>query len=965
DERWQAALWRRIAAEIGAGRQHPSVAFFDAIAAMAVQHAGHAALPAAAHVFCLPAMPPLYLSILQGLSRWIDLHLYVLNPCREYWFDIVDPRRLGYLKVTAADAHHEVGNRLLASWGKQTRAHIELLFDKAGDTRIDDAFAAAATGTLLGGVQNAILDLVDPEPGSLAAASSDRSIEVHVCHSLTRELEVLQDQLLAVLAGPNPPRPCDILVVTPDLQVAAPLVDAVFGTVPRARHIPFAITGRPPSSQNPAARALLGVLAVATSRFQASAVFELLQQPIVGRRYTVGTAELDTIHRWIRQSGIRWGIDAQQRAGLNLPGIERHSFSDGLDRLFMGYALPADTLQPLNGRLPAGGAEGSETLALGSFQTLVDDLERLRTALARPKTSAEWRQTLLEVTETFLAPVDDEVEALRDVAGAIRELHANMIQGGAEGPVPADVLLAALRGEFEDPTRGGVPTGSVTFSAMASLRSLPYRCIYVIGLNDGAFPSTSRPDEFDLMALAPRRGDRQRRLDERNLFLDLILAARDKLCLSYTGRSVRDNSVLPPSVLVAELLDYLAHACAAAPAAPKALEAARRGLVVEHPLQPFSVTYFDPQGDEPRRRSFNDEYRNALRKRFQAPGASQLPLPMSLPLPAGDMSAASATDPDSDQTPAIDDDEIAHEVQSEFFRVPLADAGPEFREVTLQQLTRFFGNPCRFLLRERLGIELPRGDEELQDDEPFVPDWTARTDLAQRVLPLLLEGRGDIDVPALARAGIEYPPGRLGELELERELQLLGEFAGRVRAGCAEPCLPPLSDKLEFVLDGQTWWLSGGFSDLRPAGLIRNRYDDARARDYLAGWIAHLFLNAMAPAGVAAQTIWHSRDGHYILSPCPNAKEQLAELLSLYRAGLNRPLHFFPKSAWKFIESRNLGHARSKWYSTRQYPWGEDRDAAYRLALRGVPDPIDDQFEDLASLVFAPLRRNITDPRLR
>ena len=957
DERWQAALWRRIAAEIGTGRQHPSVAFFEAIAAMGADAPRLAALPAVAHVFCLPTMPPLYLSILQGLSRWIDLHLYVLNPCREYWFEIVDPRRLGYLKVTDVVGHHEVGNRLLASWGKQTRAHIDLLFEKTSDAVIDENFAAAGTATLLASVQDAILDLVDPAPGGVEVDSADRSIEVHVCHSLTRELEVLQDQLLSMLAGPNPPRPSDILVLTPNLQEAAPLIDAVFDTVPRARHIPYAITGRPPSSQNAAARALLPILTVAKSRFQASAVFELLQQPIIGRRFDVDTAELDTIHRWIRQSGIRWGIDGGQRAGLTLPGVEHHTFADGLDRLFMGYALPARTIQPLNDRLPAGSAEGSEALALGSFQSFVEQLARLRATLGKPQTPAEWRQLLLSVTESFLAPIDDEVDALYEAEVAIRDLYVNMTQGGADSPVSADVFLAALRSEFDDATRGGVPTGSVTFSSMASLRSLPYRCIYVIGLNDGAFPSTSRPDEFDLMALAPRRGDRQRRLDERNLFLDIVLAARDKLYLSYTGRSVRDNSVLPPSVLVAELLDYVVNASAALPVSAETVKEARDRLIVEHPLQPFSASYFDPSG-EPRRRSFNDEYRAALSARFGAP--FQVPLPP--PVPGASQHF----------TPDPEDEDIAIDAQGTFFRLPLAPAGAEFREVTVQQLERFFFNPCSYLLKERLGIDFARSEDELQDDEPFVPDWPSQQQLAQRLLPHLLDRDADADVAAiaeiatLARAGIEYPPGRLGDIELKHELQRLVEFAGRVHADCRESPLPPISHRLEILVDGETWLLSGAFSDLRPSGLIRHRYDDVRATEYLIGWLSHLFLNAVGPHGVTPRTTWHSRDGHYTLEPRSDAIERLAELLALYRDGLSRPLHFFPRSAWKYATTGRFSEAYNAWRTTPYRRFGEDlRSPAYPLALRGVADPLDDEFTTSATTVFGPLLGNITDTRLK
>jgi exodeoxyribonuclease V gamma subunit len=959
DERWQAALWRRIAAEIGTGRQHPSVAFFEAVAAMGAEAPGRAALPPVAHVFCLPTMPPLYLSILQGLGRWIELHLYVLNPSREDWFEIVDPRRLSYLQVTEGIAHHEVGNRLLASWGKQTRAHIDLLFDKASDAVIDDAFVpatpAAGAGTLLAGVQDAILDLVDPAPGSLQVGRGDRSIEVHVCHSLTRELEVLQDQLLATFAGAHPPLPADILVLTPNLQDAAPLIDAVFGTAPRARRIPFAITGRPASSQNPAARALLAVLAVARSRFPASAVFELLQQPIIARRFDIGADELDTIHRWIRQAGIRWAIDGEQRAGLKLPNLERHTFADGLDRLFMGYALPAVTHQPLNDRLPAGGAEGSEALALGSFQHFVGRLEQLRGLLGTPQKPLEWRQTLLDATATFLAPIDDEIEHLREVEAGIRDLQANMTQGGADGPIPADVLVTALQREFDDPTRGGVPTGAVTFSSMASLRNLPYRCIHVIGLNDGVFPSTSRPDEFDLMAFAPRRGDRQRRLDERNLFLDILLAARDRLCLSYTGRSVRDNAVLPPSVLVAELLDYVATASAATPVSPETIKAARDALIVEHPLQPFSAAYFDPQHD-PRRRSFNDEYRAALSERFRAP--FQVPPPAPVP-------GAS-----QDYTPAEDED-LATEAQGTFFRSALDIPGPEFREATLSQLERFFFNPSHYLLRERLGIDFGKAEDELQDDEPFVSDWPGQQRLAERVLPHLLAGAAPATIAALARAGIEYPPGRLGEIELEHELQRLGEFAERVRADTREPCLPPVSHRLDLVVDGESWSLSGAFSDLRATGLIRYRYDDVRPNEYVNGWLAHLFLNALADAGgignAARQTTWHSRNGQYTLAPVSDAAARLTELLALYRKGLRRPLHFYPRSAWMYATTKRFSEAYKAWRTTpyRTFPGEDQRSPAYPLALRGVDDPLDDEFIASATTVFAPLLEKISDLRLR
>ena len=146
----------------------------------------------------------------------------------------------------AAATRHEVGNRLLAAWGRQTQSHIDLLVEAGGEGMQDDAhFQPNPAGTLLAQVQNAILDLREVEPGSIALTEADRSIEVHVCHSLTRELEVLHDHLLGLFATGDGLRPCsDVLVVTPDLEAAAPMIEAVFGTAPPDRRIPFTITGR-------------------------------------------------------------------------------------------------------------------------------------------------------------------------------------------------------------------------------------------------------------------------------------------------------------------------------------------------------------------------------------------------------------------------------------------------------------------------------------------------------------------------------------------------------------------------------------------------------------------------------------------------------------------------------------------------------------------------------------------------
>ncbi|MEO8653339.1 MAG: exodeoxyribonuclease V subunit gamma [Ramlibacter sp.] len=949
DERWQAALWQRIAKELDLGAEHPIELLVNELKRGGAERARQAGLPSAVHVFALSAVPPLHIQALQALGRWIDVHLYVVNPCAEYWFEVIAPKRLSHLAARGRDQGQEVGNRLLAAWGRQTQSHIDLLVDAAGEGMEDDArFERNLAGTLLARIQNAILELREVEPGSIALAPADRSIEVHLCHSLTRELEVLHDHLLGLFAAGDGLRPCDVLVVTPDLEAAAPMIEAVFGTSPPERRIPFTITGRSRTTINAPVRELLTLMALVASRCPATAVYALLQQPLIARRYGLDDDALQQVHGWMLDAGIHWGLDSEQVQSLDLPGAGRHSVADGLDRLFLGYALPGGIAEPLGDMLASGDAEGSSAVALGAFWRYVAALQDLRDQFARPKKPTEWAAALHAAIDTFMDPADEDLDDLSELHGAIAELAQAMERGGLDQPVAAGVVRQALESVLDDPARGGVPGGSLTFASMSSLRSLPYPVVCAIGLNDGAFPTTDRPAEFDLMALQPRRGDRQRRADQRNLFLDLLLAARRSLYLSYTGRSVLDNTSLPPSVLVDELLDVLVPAIAEDLNAPESLKKARERLLVAHPLQPFSPAAFNIASD-PRLRSFDSELAQALRGSLAAP----VPLDsVTIPKP-GEEERDIEIDPD--------DENAVIEPARRFFTVPLAAPGDEWRDVSLEQLIQFFRNPSRYLLGQRMRISLPRTEDELEDDEPFFLNIPSRSALANRLLPILLaeQDHDSESVRRLAAAGTELPDGALGAVVLDRELDAIQRFAAAVRQATAAPLLPPHQATIALDIDGETWRVRAGFADLRSHGLVRWRYDQARATDLLQAWITHLVLCADPPPGAEPTTQWLFLDEPRRFQPRPDAREQLTELVRLYRRGLCYPLPFFPKSAWKYLtggRSVSKANAQGAWQVIKRNPFAEGADPAYQLAFRGVIDPLaDTDFYDLAEKIFGPM----------
>lgn len=917
DEGWQAALWRELLERLEIGAEHPAERFFATLEAMAPDDPGTLGLPRRAYLYALPDIPPLYLSILGRLARWVDLRLYLFSPCREYWGDVVDARRLARLEAAGRAGHHAVGHPLLAAWGKQAQAQLELLLEHAGEAAdLDDAgYRPAAGGRLLATVQNGILDLRPPSGVPLDA--KDDSIRFNSCHGLLRQLEVLHDQLLALFAADPGLPPAEVLVVTPDLAQAAPLIDAVFGAAPPGRQIPYAITGRPASQENPVARVLLKLLELPRSRLRASEVHDLLREEPVARRFGLDDADLERIHQWMQASDSRFGLDAAHRESLDLPAGERHTLAEGLTRLLLGYALPDDGAPLIGGHLPCASAEGIEAAALGGYWRYVEALRQSREELAEPRPAERWRQPLLALLERFVATGREQVEALQTVRSSLCALLESMAAAGA-APVPVEVLRAAVERALDEPARGGVPTGRVTFAPISAMRGLPYGLICAVGLDDGAFPRSDRPLECSLLPAAPRLGDRQRRLDDRNLFLDLLLAARERLWLYYTGRGIRDNAPRPPSVLVTELLEHLLDTIAGDD--PHARAAARDRLVLEHPLQPFARRYFD--GSDPRLYTFESEY------------AVQGPGPMGGALLADD------------------EEERLIEPRAPFLSAPLPPPGPEWRTVELERLLRFFRNPSRFLLRERLGIELVEGAAELADDEPFNLDFEGRSRLRDRLLPALLEGTEARGLMPRMQAGGELPDGMLGEVLGRRELARLDGFAAKVRQALADAAPEPRSLHLELEVHGEPWILSGSLRYLTPAGPVGYRCDAARAGDHLTAWITHLVWCAAAGGG---ESRWIAEDRELRFRPVESPLDRLGELLALYRQGLMCPLRFYPKSAWDYARAepdQAPRAARKKW---QEGDFPEGADPWYRLALRGVDEPLDAEFEALARQVYGPL----------
>lgn len=905
---WQAELWRELRSSQRG--QHWGDLLQQLVAASKADRIDPTRLPERISLFALNALSPGYLEILHLASRWIDMHLFLLNPAEGYWLDLVSEaeRERRSLDGEEQALYLDVGNPLLASMGGQGSDFLTSLLNH--DPGATEAFVEPRGDQLLHRLQRDILQACEPdEPAVIPPVDAqDRSLQFHLCHSPMREVEVLHDQLLACLAADETLQPSDILVMTPDMDSYAPYIEAVFGESAGRTHIPYSLSDRSRLAETPLVSLFLQLLAQPGGRYPVDEIFALLEQPLLHRRFGLSMGELPRIRHWLERVAIRWGRDGSDRAALGLPLTGQNSWQQGLDRLLLGYALPGDDAQLFHGLLPSPEVEGADARILAGLYSFVMALFELEQWGTTACPMADWVVRLNGLIDRFLDPGEDEVRAVQALRGAIGRIAEMAALAGFQGDVTRELLINQLQTQFAAPSSGRFLGGGVSFCALTPMRALPFRVICMIGMNDGSFPGDRRPVGFDLLARERRSGDRSRRADDRYLFLETLISARERLYFSYVAQDIRDNCSLPPSVLLSEVIDYLDEHYPSESGRPLSEQ-----LCVRHPLQAFSPRYFSPDSGL---FSYSETH---------CQGARAL------------LSPARVTPP--------------------FIQQPLDEPEAHWRQIELPGLLRFFANPVRYLLTARLGITIAYEQPLLESRDPFELDYFQRDALFQRLVQAALARRDPARQLILERARGTLPHGTGGEVLFERLTGIAQQYAERLQtldpAGAVRALAVDVSHGRLRLMGRLEQVTSGGLLDYSLG-----KIPDTRLLDL---WIRHLLLNIAGEEGVAPVSRWLSGEGLVILHPVSDAQSRLAELLELYWQGLCRPLPLFPRSARRYATSLRedkprelcLQRARQKWFGGYQ-GFAEYDNPYYRLAF---PDGevLDDEFEALSEQVFTPL----------
>ncbi|MDR5900030.1 exodeoxyribonuclease V subunit gamma [Halomonas vilamensis] len=914
-QRWQPALWRILREDVAAtqgeaglnsSRAQVHRRFLKATEQLDGQTCPPG-LPRRLMIFGISSLPQQTLEALAALSRCCQVVLCVHNPCQYYWADIIEhkdllrasryrqrrksgmPEALDVLGTgDAVDALHLHAQPLLAAWGKQGRDYLRLLdeHDDTGDyqtlfeqqaLRIDmfEPFSSEQ-GCLLTQLQDDIRELrpvAETKNHWPALAPADDSLVFHIAHGPQREVEILHDQLLAAFSADPNLRPRDIIVMVPDIDRYAPHIEAVFGQLASddPRHIPYTLSDQASRHRLPLMIALEKLLRLPELRLSVSDLLDLLDVPALRQRFGLEERDLPVLERWMEGAGIRWGLNARQRQTLELPGgLSQNTWAFGLRRLLLGYTVgEGDAWQGIE---PFDDIGGLEAGLAGPLATLLEKLEATWETFRQPTDAASWVARLRGLLETFFL-TDDAQESvmLTKLENGLQQILESSREARLEEPLPLSLVREHWLAQIDEHSLSQrFLAGAVNFATLMPMRAIPFKRVCLLGMNDGEYPRSQPPLDFDLMGSDYRPGDRSRREDDRYLFLEALLSARDQLYISWVGRSQIDNTPLPPSVLVGQLRDHLDAGWRFEHGAPL-LDT----LTTEHPLQPFSRRYFEDSAESDRLFTYAHEWRDVHAPRTPPSQPEKLP-----PL---------------ENTPA---------------------------SLSLGQLGGFLREPVRSFFNTRLGVYFEQEAIAELDAEPFALDGLQNWQLQDR---LIAAQRHAVDN---GEPRLEALDAQLERFQGQGVLAM-GAFGERMRESLAEPmddlfsayeealaqwpiALPaPEPVRVEsadgIVLEdwlnelrqneaGERCRLLLLSSRLISQGIGRGQY---RWTHLLRPWVAHLAGNLSGP--MTTQLL--SKAGNITLDPIASdtARAHLETQMAAWQAGLNAPLPLAPQAAFAWL----------------------------------------------------------------
>ncbi|VFP78818.1 RecBCD enzyme subunit RecC [Candidatus Erwinia haradaeae] len=870
---WQSKLWMELVKytkKLGESIWHRASLYQYFISTLQQALLKIPNLPSRIFIFGFSSLPAEYL---EALGKHTNIYLMCVNPCRYYWGEIQEYQffkklknsvSLCYKKKNSIEQLHgrddinlsfsEIRKRkeinpLLASWGQWGRQYFVLL-EKTESYQVSD-FVDISTTSLINILKR---DLLEREDHSVIGFNrnqfnhshtkrilsiDDRSIEIHLCHSAKREVEVLRDQLLNMMEKDSTLSVRDIIVMVSDINIYAPFIESVFGDVSSDGFIPFTISdSRVTTQPNLIFQTFITLLILLDSRFTSEEVLSLLEVPVIASRFSINSEGLSILRKWVVKSGVRWGLDDEVFYEIDLPVVSQHTWRYGLSRMFLGHAM--DSQGGLwEGVLPFDECRGLMPEVIGNFAEFVMKLTYWKKWLSQPLELSSWLLFYRQIMDDFfLRDSDNETEL-----ELIEQTWNKIVNYGIDSLYQQEIPLSRLREELElewnSQKKSNYSIGSaINFCSFTSMGSIPIKVVCLLGMNDGVYPRLTSPCSFDLMQKNVQTEYLDSSREDHYSFLEILCSVQEKLYISYIFRSIEDDTVCYPSILVNELIDYISQSFCLPEYRDKDIESSSKA-VVQHLQYSHNRMLFPTENFTSQSKFYNI---------------------------------------DSEYLPSFSAENMKN---SSFIQSSLRE---NKINISLNHFLNFWTHPVRSFFQSRLGVYFQIEECILPDTESFILDRLSCYQMNSQLLDHLINDKKTDFLYKQARASGLLPYGSWGDLFWREQEDKMSEIATKIQSYRTK-----LENRnISLMIDG--FVLTGSLTEIQVNGLLRWSPSMLRLSHGLKLWLEHLVYCATGGTGFSLMFGCNNSLWHFLPVSIDDAYKHLLDYINGYRLGMRSPL---------------------------------------------------------------------------
>ncbi|CRK85947.1 RecBCD enzyme subunit RecC [Candidatus Providencia siddallii] len=880
DQLWTKKLWQKIIFCINKSTKKPQhianlyKIFIDSISKSQTLNKF---LPKRIFIFGISSLPPIYIQILNSISKHTNIYLMFVNPCRyylNYLNEISLINRLNqqknfnskFNKNSCESFNYKkninTNNNLLNSCSKIGYEYLYLIFKIKNLIDVSN-FIDTNKLTLLENLKQDILDSKNNiefkttiynhknNKNKRFINSLDKTITFHSCHSIQREIEILHDNLLSIFEENKSISPKDVLIMTPNIENYVPYINAIFNNIKHSKYIPFSISDRKILQTNPILKTFLMLLNLPESRFSKNQVFLLLEDASISAKFNFNENDLNLLYSIVEKYGIRWGLDNDNFYELKLPNIKQNSWKSGLKRMLSDYNLNGRD-KFLKNILP--NEKHNETIhkLIYKLTVFIDTLRKWKKILNEEHIITEWKNICQKlINDFFLINITNE----NIIIFLIKQLHKitnTAIYFGYKTPIKIHIIHDELLTYFnKKKIYQDFLTGGVNFCTFTSTRSIPFKVIGMLGMNDTSFPRKENQINFDLTRKNIVIGDIISQNKDRYFFLETLISTKNILYISYIGRSIYDNKQNNPSILIEELLDYICHNFCLIVDKKLNIDInsnlLREHLIIQHSRTPFDKKNFIPQT---RYQSYADEW----------------------------LLAAKTT---------------KFKNKSSTF---LVKKQKTIKEITIEQLLRFYRHPIKFFFQQRLNVNFFIEENKFSENEPFIINNLQTYKMNKKIIKSLIKNKNpEIIYQELIDSG-KLPVGCFGRSIWEKNLIKINTLIEKNTKQTEKQ----FDYHIKCIIKNIK--ITGVLKNIYKTGILRYQPSHSIANNIVQLWIEHLFFNFLINNQESALISFNKNNQKFPSIEKEIASHYIEKLITGYCNGQNSPLIILNNSCWNWLE---------------------------------------------------------------